>query len=110
MRNINNHQGLHSDSKLPNSFWYFLIISSIIVGVIVYRCSKPKNYPQENQIKTAISKRDSIVNSEKQRSQAAIRKGDSLINLLKTEPWRLEEKDLKDTIIVEYLKNYHTQQ
>lgn len=108
------NNNINSKERLPGSFWYFLIVLSVIVGTIVYNCTKPKEYPKEEKIEQKIdstkTERKGIIESVKSKSEKAARKGDSLILILKTEPYRLEEKDLEDSIVRAYLRNYHYQQ
>lgn len=102
----------HGNEKMPSSFWYFLIIVTLAVGGI-YICTKPDSYPSEKTIKTAIEvkkqERDTIMSKTKKQSSQAAKKGDSIIKTLQSEPWKLEEKDLQDSIVREYLKNYKYQ-
>ena len=42
----------------------------------------------------------------KEHSKQSVKKGDSLVKLLEKEPWKLSSEDMKDSTIVNYLKNY----
>lgn len=106
----NNNPHPHGNEKFPASFWYFLIILSLIVGAVVWNCTRPEKYPSEQKIKDSIvqraADRDTIISYVRKSSLKAAKKGDSLIRILQTEPHRLEEKDLEDSIVREYLRNY----
>lgn len=99
--------------KLPSSFWYFLTIVAIIAGAVVWNCTHKKSYPGESRIKDSIveraADRDTIIQDVRKSSSKAAKKSDSIIKTLQTEPWRLEEKDLEDSLVREYLRNYKYQ-
>lgn len=48
-----------------------------------------------------------ITTGIKEQSNQSVKKGDSLVKLLKKEPWKLSNEDMKDSTIVNYLKKYH---
>lgn len=108
------NDNLNGKERLPASLRYLIIVLSIIVGLIAFNLTKPKEYPKEKEIEQKIdsakTERKEIIESVKSKSEKAARKGDSLIHILKTEPYRLEEKDLEDSIVRAYLRNYHYQQ
>lgn len=99
--------------KMPSSFWYFLTIVAIIVGAVVWNCTHKKIYPDEQKIQDSIGKhtadRDTIIQDVRESSSKAAKKSDSIIRTLQTEPWKLEEKDLEDSLVREYLRNYKYQ-
>lgn len=97
-----------TSNRLPN--WAVLAIA-IVVGLTVYYASTRKSaLPVETVIKTQVQTktvtRDSIVTVIKNNSTAGSKKGDSLVNLLKHEPWKLSNQDMKDSTVVNFLKNY----
>lgn len=97
---------LYNDKRIPN--WGVIIIA-IITGIVVYYFSTRNignSEPIKQTIEVKTAKRDSIISSVKNNSTQAAKKGDSLVKLLKNEPWRLSPEDMKDSTIVKYLKNY----
>lgn len=60
---------------------------------------KPRIEAKKNEIKD-------ITTDIKEQSKQSVKKGDSLIKLLEKEPWKLRKEDMKDSTIVNYLKNY----
>jgi len=64
-----------------------------------YETFKPRIEAKKHEIKD-------ITTDIKEQSKQSVKKGDSLVNLLKHEPWKLSKEDMKDSTIVNYLKNY----
>lgn len=60
---------------------------------------KPRIEAKKQEIKD-------ITNDIKEQSKKSVEKGDSLVKLLEREPWKLSKEDMKDSTIVNYLKNY----
>lgn len=93
--------------RLPN--WAVIAIA-IIVGLTVYYFSTRSTNEPAKVIKTAIeaktAKRDGIITEVKNNSTQAVKRGDSLVELLKHEPWKLSQQDMKDSAVVNFLKNY----
>lgn len=98
-----------TSNRLPNSVAFAL---AIVVGLAVFfitRYGTPKQKPEtviKTQIQTKTVTRDSIITVIKNNSTASSKKGDSLVNLLKHEPWKLTPTDMKDSTVVNFLKNY----
>lgn len=98
-----------TSNRLPNSVVFFI---AIVVGLAVFfitRKCTPKQKPEtviKTQIQTKTVTRDSIITVIKNNSTSGAKKGDSLVNLLKTEPWKLSNQDMNDSTVVNFLKNY----
>lgn len=98
-----------TSTRLPN--WASVLLA-IIVGLGVYFITtrmQPKPEPEviiQEKITHVQDKRDSITGVIKNSSHAAAKKSDSLVNLLKHEPWKLSQQDMKDSTVVNFLKNY----
>ena len=60
---------------------------------------KPRIEAKKQEIKD-------ITTDIKEQSKQSVKKGDSLVKILEKEPWKLSKEDMKDSTIVNYLKNY----
>ena len=89
------------DTQLRNDLTKLIVIVVISAAGLLYTFS-----PKKDDINAKQTERDTTIREVKKSSSEAAKKGDSLLNILKTKPYLLDKEDLNDSVVKEYLKNY----